>query len=162
MLPQVWQRNRSNARAVRARIHPNNGLLPPWHSEREREAVLHDDLAVEQVDSASCTKRRTSASKRASSPRRGSKGNTGHRRWWRHSRWRSTPSRVEVSSAHLPAREDEGLGMRTYRGIPGFELVPPTKSIAPVRPPREELLLFSHSGYNQRNPSSTLRRHPPT
>lgn len=38
--------------------------------------------------------------------------------------------------------------MRTYRGIAGFELVPPTKSIAPVRPPRDELFLFSHTSYN--------------
>lgn len=65
---------------------------------------------------------------------------------------------MEASSAHLPVRKDGGLGMRSYRGIPGFELVPPTKSIAPVRPPREELFLFSHSSYNRPNPPS----HPPT
>lgn len=70
----------------------------------------------------------------------------------------TTPRRVEASSAHLPVRKDGGLGMRSYRGIPGFELVPPTKSIAPVRPPREELFLFSHSSYNRPNPPS----HPPT
>lgn len=61
-----------------------------------------------------------------------------------------------------PSTEDGGLGMRTYRGIRRFELVPPTKSIAPVRPAREEPSLFSHSGYNRGNPPSTLRRHPPT
>lgn len=73
----------------------------------------------------------------------------------------TTPRRVEASSAHLPVRKDGGLGMRSYRGIPGFELVPPTKSIAPVRPPREELFLFSHSSYNRPNPPSH-QRHPPT
>lgn len=80
----------------------------------------------------------------------------------------ATPRRVEASSAHLPVRKDGGLGMRSYRGIPGFELVPPTKSIAPVRPPREELFLFSHSSYNRPNPPSHLsnvillrRRHRP-
>lgn len=118
------------------------------------------------MDSASCTKRWTSGSKRVPSPlsvaARIEGKRRGHRWWWRHSRSRTTPRRVEASSAHLPTRKDEGLGMRTYRGIPGFELVPPTKSIAPVRPPREELFLFSHSSYNRRNPPSTHQRHTPT
>lgn len=39
-------------------------------------------------------------------------------------------------SAHLTPRWlGRGLGVRTRRSIPGFELVPPTRSIAPVRPP---------------------------
>lgn len=45
-----------------------------------------------------------------------------------------------------PAIVGTGLGVRTRRGIPGFELVPPTRSIAPVRPPpRDKLALFSPS-----------------
>lgn len=43
---------------------------------------------------------------------------------------------VAATDAHLTPRWlGRGLGVRTRRSIPGFELVPPTRSIAPVRPP---------------------------
>lgn len=55
------------------------------------------------------------------------RGGSGRRRRRRcHHRFR-TPHPAMVRTG--------GLGVRTRRGIPGFELVPPTRSIAPVRPP---------------------------
>lgn len=72
-----------------------------------------------------------------------SKGNGGQCWWWRHS-LRGWKLVLHTS----PCRRMGAVGMRTYRGIAGFELVPPTESIAPVRPPSDELFLFSHTSYN--------------
>jgi len=60
---------------------------------------------------------------------------SGRRRRRRHHRFH-TPHSAMV-------RTGGGLGVRTRRGIPGFELVPPTRSIAPVRPPSPALFSLS-------------------
>lgn len=151
-----------------ARIRSNRKFhpLPGW-----QRATLRTRLAVEQVDSPSRTKRRTSASKRERDRECPSLPFAGEEIGAAGMSEATLPSTSEVVEAQpprfrtvgvaaatavaaatgsallIPRRLGRGLGVRTRRGIPGFELVPPTKSIAPVRPPpREEPRYFPSCG----------------